>query len=63
MTKKDYIAFAAAFKETRPGEHWNTNKRVQWDLDVRASARVFAANNPRFDGARYIAACGGLFGV
>ena len=63
MTRKDYIALARAFNGERPGEHWDVNKCVQWDLDVKAVARVLACDNWRFDEARFLAACGGLFNV
>jgi hypothetical protein len=63
MTRKDFVALAHALREQRPGEHWDANKHVQWDLDVRAITRVCAASNSRFNGSKFIAACGGLFGV
>ena len=63
MTRKDYKAIAEAFKAERPGENWDANKRVQWDLCVKAVARVLASDNERFDHDVFIAACGGMFGA
>jgi hypothetical protein len=58
MTKKDYIKFAAAFKAEKPGDNWDPNKRVQWELDIKAITRVLAADNDRFDYNRFNEACG-----
>ena len=60
MTKKDYIAFADALKRERPADHWDANKHVQWNLDVRAIAAVLARDNARFDRERFLTACGEL---
>ena len=58
MTRKDYIALAAALKREKPGTNWDPNKRVQWNLDVQAVAFVLRGDNPRFDQNRFFAACG-----
>jgi hypothetical protein len=58
MTRKDYIAFAAAFKKEMPGANWDPNKRVQWALDILAVAAVLQADNGRFNRARFLTACG-----
>lgn len=58
MTKKDYVKFASALRGEKPGMHWDANKHVQWDLDVRAVTRVLRDDNPNFDEARFLAACG-----
>lgn len=63
MTRKDYVKLAGALKAERPGLNWDANKRVQWDLDVKAVARVLASANDRFDHDVFIAACGGMFGA
>jgi hypothetical protein len=63
MTDKHFKVLAAALHEERPGEHWDLNKHVQWDLDVKAIARVCSQFNPSFDYNRFIEACGGLFNV
>lgn len=58
MSRKDYVAVAAAMKANQPAPHWCANKHVQYGQDVNALANVFAAGNPRFDRARFLAACG-----
>jgi hypothetical protein len=63
MTRKDYKLLAGALKSERPGENWDANKRVQWNQDVKAIARVLASDNVRSNHGVFIAACGGLFGV
>ena len=63
MTKKHFIALAAALKGERPGENWDANKRMQWNLDVKAVVRVCKQFNGIFDTGRFIDACGGLFEV
>jgi hypothetical protein len=63
MTRRDFELIAQALKEQRPGEHWDANKHVQWDLDVKALAKMARAQNLRFDFQKFYAACGGLFNV
>lgn len=58
MTRKDYRAIAAALKAQQPAEGWSANKHEQYTLDVRALAKVLAADNPRFDYARFYEAAG-----
>lgn len=67
MTKKDYIAVAAAIRNQRermpanpqPGDvdalrvHWSTHYLIATSL-----ADVFARDNPRFDRARFLDVCG-----
>ena len=49
MSKKHFIALADALKAEKPAEHWDPNKMVQWELDVKAIARVCKAANPLFN--------------
>lgn len=51
MTKKDYIAVAAVMNSAMIGNA--DPERV-----ARKLAEVFALDNPRFDRARFLAACG-----
>lgn len=62
MTKKDYIAIAAALSNgalincTTKGElavNTATRRKIAQEL-----AGTFALGNPRFDAARFLAACG-----
>ncbi len=57
MTKKHFEALAAALRENRflPD---NEAANVQWERCVEAVAAVGADFNPRFDRARFLAACG-----
>jgi len=50
MTKKHFIAMAAAIAKIKP-----KNKRKQL---AEFNASEFAKFNPRFDRARFMAACG-----
>ena len=62
MTKKHFEALAAALFEAR--EHtghnasWDDGVDAQWLKDVAVVADVCATTNPRFDRARFLAACG-----
>jgi hypothetical protein len=58
MSRKHFIALANALKAEKPGDNWNPNKRVQWELDVNAVANACAQANSRFNRARFLAACG-----
>jgi hypothetical protein len=56
MTKKDYIKFAAMFANRRA---YQTGDKVDlWERLVYATADIFAADNDRFDRARFLSACG-----
>lgn len=63
MTKKDYQAIARAIHAQKAGgpdggDTLDTRSRFEVWGDVRdAIADVFAANNPRFDRARFVEAC------
>ena len=68
MTRKDYIAFAAMLKTER-GAHfdsvpydqmteWQNGTYDQWNTIALNLAGVLAQDNPRFDRARFLAACG-----
>ena len=67
MTRKDYVAMAEVVKATTFGtfHHDEVTGQVKvWNDDVRSAefagrvADVFAADNPRFDRGRFMAACG-----
>jgi hypothetical protein len=58
MTKKPFEAIAEAMARQKPADHWDANKHTQWNLDVNALADMCAAENPNFDRARFLRACG-----
>lgn len=58
MTKRHFIALARALLAERPGDNWDANKKVQWELDCKAVAKVCLAQNPRFDRGKFLLACG-----
>lgn len=62
MSKKDFIALANALRAQKPAEHWDPNKRVQWELDVKAIADVCAASNRAFMRDRWMDYVNGLCG-
>lgn len=61
--KRHYEQIAALLKAERPGEHWDANKRMQWQLIVNSFTRLFASDNCRFQGDRFVDACGGSFDI
>ncbi len=54
MTRKDYIALAAALKGAHPGLSGEIDKNEAWRRSVRAVADTLAADNPRFDMGRFL---------
>jgi hypothetical protein len=62
MTKKHFIALAAALMETRPGfvgYRKDCSDRMKvWFKDIDTVADVCARFNPNFDRERFLAACG-----
>jgi hypothetical protein len=59
MTRKDYVAIAAALNACR--YHPDDGAETDWaccDIHARAIADVMARDNPRFDRARFLKACG-----
>lgn len=58
MTRKDYVAIAAAIRrevEQWPehGTHWNMARAI-----ADSVAAAMKADNPRFDRERFLSACG-----
>lgn len=60
MSKKNYVAFAAALANDRPVPLSAAGKAqlAQWQMMVKSIARVFATDNSRFDYHVFFAACG-----
>ena len=71
MTKKDYVLIAATLRgdaahlapnavytdyTTMPA--WNKGAYDQWHTTVLAVCDALVSTNPRFDRARFLAACG-----
>jgi len=57
MSRKHFIALAAALKARRPVIEALAS-RQQWRLDVEAIADVCNDSNTNFDRERFLAACG-----
>lgn len=61
MSKKDYQAIAGAFYATRVFEDASRKHadamKAQWRASVEFVAEALAADNPRFDRARFLEAC------
>ena len=57
MTRKDYVAIAAALK-TAGNEYWNADLLLLFAGTCERIADVMAQDNPRFDRARFLQACG-----
>jgi len=49
MTKKHFKVLAENLKAQRPQPHWCANKRLQWEMDVKAIAKVCEEQNSRFE--------------
>ncbi len=62
MTRKDYVAIAAAIKSGQPAEvpgmpeGWINGATAACEQISYAVAEVMAKDNPRFDTARFLAA-------
>lgn len=56
MTRKDYVAIAKAIASVRDPND-NLDEVVTASLIAEKIANVCAADNPRFDRERFIAAC------
>ena len=60
MTRKDYVAIAAALHRTGMAVNIGGKKTAEYAIRLAATdiAATMAADNPRFDRARFLAACG-----
>lgn len=59
MTRKDYLAIAAALKSARPPDIYsNTPARHTWCAAVSAISQLFARDNAHFDMGRFHDDCG-----
>ena len=63
MTRKDHVRIAEVFKDNRPGENWDANKRVMWNLLAKNIASALKADNDAFNIELFANACGGLFNI
>lgn len=58
MTRKDYVAFAQLITEASDAENNSQEAEAAVRTLARRIADVFAADNSRFDRARFLKACG-----
>lgn len=60
MTRKDYVAIAAAIHRTGMAITIGPKKSAEYTLKLAASdiAATMANDNPRFDRERFLKACG-----
>jgi hypothetical protein len=65
MTRKDYVALAEVMKGEKivPTDYasmsqWEKGASDSWNTTVLALAAMLARDNPRFDRARFLKACG-----
>lgn len=58
MTRKDYVMLAAALHRALPDRFSEEPARVQFVTDCTNVATALANDNPRFDKARFLKACG-----
>ena len=60
MTRKDYVAIAAAIHRTGMAVNIGPKKTAEYAIRLAATdiAATMAADNPRFDRARFLKACG-----
>jgi hypothetical protein len=62
MTRKDYVALAAALASARPSDgHWDTDPAspgaLAWEKCCRAIGDACQSDNPAFDRTRFVKAC------
>lgn len=62
MTKKNFVALANTLRVTKPSRNLEGHFR-QWEDDVHALADFCAAQNPRFNRARWLAYINGECGA
>lgn len=61
MTAKDFVAIAGAVKDARDAANAKietSNLSQVFDSMAKSLAKVLATTNPKFDRARFLAACG-----
>lgn len=60
MTRKDYVAIAAALRRTGMAVTIGQKKTAEYAIKLAATdiAATMANDNPRFDRARFLKACG-----
>jgi len=66
MTRKDYVALAAALARANPGTQYSDGTpmpptdamRASWRYSVECIADTLVADNVRFDRERFLRACG-----
>lgn len=58
MTKKDYILLAQALKDNHPTINDGMIHLSVWNSIVLDIAKALQSDNPRFDSARFLTACG-----
>jgi len=57
VTRKDYVALAEALESALPKHRLHDLPQDVWLDCMEAVAEVLGADNPRFDGARFVRAC------
>ena len=62
FTKRQMELLSEALKKTRPSESTTIDLAAcgQWNQDVVVIADVCRDSNPKFDGDKFLKACGGL---
>lgn len=61
MTKKDFQLIASALADARKQAQHGTMRKELWNYTVTHMVAALQSTNPRFDAARFVAACGGYF--
>lgn len=57
LQHRHFAIIAATLKASKPEPHWDANKMAQWVVTVHRFRDTCAASNPKFDEARFMAAC------
>ena len=55
--QRHYEALALMMQAAKPEDHWDANKKTQWEVIRNRMVEMFKADNARFKPTRFMAAC------
>jgi hypothetical protein len=57
LQHRHFCLIAATLRDSKPAEHWDANKMVQWQSIVNEFVAACRRSNGRFDADRFLTAC------